>query len=169
MLSGFQIRSCLGPTLGPPALQNAHSADGSLTSGWMCLLRNDLRSPALCLQHSNMYFDMHTCVRCVCGGVVGGVDSWWMVTSPRCVATGTAKGPRSRICALISEKTIATNISPLDSGPNLRWSLLPPGVCVCQRRGYERWLLINLMSQMSRKRVLIINTRWKSVSIVPRL
>lgn len=99
----------------------------------------------------------YLCVCCVCRGVSAVVDSWWMVTSRRCVATGTAA-----TCVLIREQKRSRQTPGLSIQVE-SVVIITDGLCVCRRRGYKCWLLITLMTYMSRKAHVIINTS-KSVS-----
>lgn len=99
-----------------------------------------------------MYFNMHACVCRVCQGVVGGVDSWWMVTSQSHVVTGIAKDLVTNLQSYQRENHLDKH---LGCGFRVKSVVI---ITAC-------WLLINLMTQMSRKEILIINISRKNVSM----
>lgn len=116
------------------------------------------------LLNSNMHYHTHACECRVCWGVMGGVDSGWMVISLLC-CNRNRNGPMPNLF-------IYQRGNHHDKHLSCRFRvesvvIITTKWCLWQWRGYKCRLLINLMTQMSRKEVLIINTLWKkSASIV---
>lgn len=115
------------------------------------------------LLNSNMHYYTHACECRVCWGVMGGVDSGWMVISLLC-CNRNRNGPMPNLF-------IYQRGNHHDKHLSCRFRvesvvIITTKWCLWQWRGYKCRLLINLMTQMSRKEVLIINTLWKKVLLL---